>query len=51
MLRNEKPGMPGDELSHAPDFSARKWNAQVHTIELKLPIMSEQQVVNVSDIS
>ena len=33
------------------DFSARKWNAQVHTIELKLPITSEQQVVNVSDIS
>ena len=31
------------------DFSAKKWNAQIHSIPLKLPITSEEQVVNVSD--
>ena len=31
------------------DFSAKKWNAQIHSIPLKLPITSEEQIVNVSD--
>ena len=33
------------------DFSAKKWNAQIHSIPMKLPITSEDQVVNVSDKS
>ena len=33
------------------DFSAKKWHAQIHSIPLKLPITSEEQLVNVSDMS
>merc|ERR1712012_796949 len=28
------------------DFSAKKWHAQIHSIPLKLPITSEEQLVN-----
>ena len=33
------------------DFQASKWNAQVHTVELRFPITCEEQVVNVSELS